>query len=62
MLCTFGVLCRRCVPNISSDGRKKMGSRDKLQEDINGWPSTSWSGKLRTPDNIFVTRAMTKRK
>ena len=32
MLCTFGVLCRRCIPDISSDGRKKMGSGDKLQD------------------------------
>jgi hypothetical protein len=47
---------------ISSDGRKKMGSRDKLQDVMNGWPLTGWSGKPRIPDSIYVTKATTKRK
>jgi hypothetical protein len=41
--------------------KKEVGSRDKLHEDMNGWPSTGWSGRPRTPDSIFVTRATTKR-
>ena len=59
MLCIFGVLCRRCLPAISSDGRKKMGSRDKRQDATSVWPSIGWSGKPRTPDSIFVTKATT---
>ena len=59
MLGTFGVLCRRCLPAISSDGRKKMGSRDKLHEDMNGWPWTGWNGKPRAPDSILIIRATT---
>ena len=47
------------IPAISSDGRKKMGSRDKRQDATSVWPSIGWSGKPRTPDSIFVTRATT---
>jgi hypothetical protein len=50
------------LPAISSDGRKKMGLRDKFKDVMSGWPSTGWSGKPRIPDSIFVTRATTKRK
>jgi hypothetical protein len=57
MLCIFGVLCRRWLPAISSDGRK-MGSRDKLQDVMSVWPSTGWSEETRTPDIIFVNRAI----
>jgi hypothetical protein len=38
---------------------KKMGSRDKLHEDMNGWPSTGWNGKPRAKDSILIIRATT---
>jgi hypothetical protein len=51
-------LCRRFLPTISSDGRKKMGSRDKLQDVMNGWPSTvyEFQGCLWHGHRCWITK------
>jgi hypothetical protein len=39
--------------------RRKKEDGFKRQDAMSVWPSIGWSGKPRTPDSIFVTRATT---